>query len=69
MHDSPLFVGKRHFRNKEDFQSYLDDEVIEDLEEISTQAAVYIIGFFRSINLQPNEDASEQTYQQMPELS
>jgi hypothetical protein len=69
LHDPPLFVGQRHFLEMEDFQSYLDEEALEELEEIDVQAVLYAGGLIRSIKIQQNENVVKQTHYQLPELS
>lgn len=52
LHNPPLFVGQRNIKEMEDFQSYLDEESLEDLASIRIQAVLYASGLIRGINLQ-----------------
>ncbi|WP_275175680.1 hypothetical protein [Bacillus tropicus] len=69
LHDPPLIIGQRHFFEMEDFQSFIDEEALEELDEIDVQAALYIGGLIRSINIQKNEEVQNQTDYRLPELS
>jgi hypothetical protein len=69
LHDPPLFTGRRHLFEKDDFQDHLEKEALQQVEEKNLRAIFYIGALIRSMNIPSNIKTANETHYELPELS